>query len=192
MRNSTLLLSLSFSELIFHIQNNFVKCRGIIYLFHNTQLCKLRPWHMSRFSVWFPRAVPWAVLAALTRNSCTESGPNPLQSWLFAFQKSTNPGKRSSAFPGLHSASGDQTWSLTGGQRPPQHGPWARGKHPPVASLSWQILKTWPSTLATSPCLYLLAILWNQPCALLSGFNIEQTKNALSWRLYRMHFLSLP
>lgn len=69
-------------------------------------------------------------------SSCTESGPICRRLDCSASRKSTNPGKWSSAFPGI-SSSRDQTRSLTGrlrqgpasGHR--STGPRARGKHPP-------------------------------------------------------------
>lgn len=76
MRNSTLLVLVG---LIYHLQNNFVKSLGIIYLIHNTQLCKLWLWHMSRFSTRFCGGSPSGSLSGSrgvrSQSSCTESGP---------------------------------------------------------------------------------------------------------------------
>lgn len=115
------------------------------------------PWRFpERFLEW----LSWCSLS----EQLHRIGANPLLTWLFWFQKSTNPGEWSSAFPGI-SGSRDQTSLLTGGPgrqaavtTAPAPGP--EGNTLPVASLSWQILKTWPSPRAISAILYLRAILW--------------------------------
>lgn len=102
-----------------------------------------------------PRVVPWVVPVAFALpSSCRELWASPPLTWLFCFQKWTNPAKQSSDFffsflffAGI-SGSWDQTPLLTGGPSrraavttAPAPGP--EGNTLLVASLSWQILKTW-------------------------------------------------
>lgn len=110
----------------------------------------------ERFLEWFSRCSLSKQLHRI--------GANPLLTWLFCFQKSTNPGKWSSAF-----FSRDLRLlgsNIAANRRPRQAAvttapaPGPEGNTLPVASLSWQILKTWPSPLAIFVILYLCAILW--------------------------------
>lgn len=137
-----------------HFQNNFVKFLGIIYLIHNTQLCKLRLWHMSRFSArsheWFRERFSWRLLFQAAAKNC-----GPVLRWPDCSASRSRPTQpnRVQIFFSSAGISGfwDQTLLLTGGPSrraavttAPAPGP--EGNTLPVASLSWQILKTWLSS----------------------------------------------
>lgn len=82
----------------------------------------------ERFLEWFSRCSLSKQLHRI--------GANPLLTWLFCFQKSTNPGKWSSAFfsrdlrlLGSNIAANRRPRQAGSGHQ--SSGPWARGKHPP-------------------------------------------------------------
>lgn len=122
-----------------HFQNNFVKFLGIIYLIHNTQLCKLRLWHMSRFSArsheWFRERFPWRLLVQAAAENC-----GPVLRWpdCSASRSQPTPPNRVQIFFFFCWVLGLLGSNTAANRRPQQAGsghhstgPWARGKHPP-------------------------------------------------------------
>lgn len=132
--------------------------------FHDTQLCKLWPWHMSRFSTRSCGGSSSGSLsgAAVDAPGAAAQSHNRSSVDLIVLLPEANQ-RRQMEFSFSRDL-GLLGWNIiceqaapAGRQRSAQLG----GKHTlPVASLSWQILKTLPYSLAAYSSLYLHAMLW--------------------------------